>query len=109
MDTSPPQRYELHCHLDASVRPATIAALAAEQALDLPAAVPTIAAHPADRLLRAGLRITVSTDARTTADTTLDAEFAALSAAFGWTRAEEQRCQDNAARAAFAAHHPLRP
>lgn len=66
-------------------------------------AVPTMTAHPADRLLRAGLRITVSTDARTTAGTTLDTEFDALAAAFGWTHAEEQLCQDNAAQAAFAA------
>lgn len=64
-------------------------------------AVPALADHPADRLLRDGLRITVSTDARTTADTTLDAEFSALSAVFGWTVAEEQRCQDHAAQAAF--------
>jgi adenosine deaminase len=68
----------------------------------LTGAVPTITAHPADQLLRAGLRITISTDARTTADTTLDAEFDTLAAAFGWSSVEEQLCQDNAARAAFA-------
>jgi adenosine deaminase len=68
----------------------------------LTGAVPAITAHPADQLLRAGLRITISTDARTTADTTLDAEFDTLAAAFGWSHAEEQLCQDNAARAAFA-------
>ncbi|MBM0258762.1 adenosine deaminase [Micromonospora sp. 4G55] len=65
-------------------------------------AVPNLAAHPADRLLRAGLRVTVSTDARTTADTTLDAEFAALAAGFGWTAEQERLCQDNAAHGAFA-------
>jgi adenosine deaminase len=69
-------------------------------------AVPTLANHPADRLLRAGLRVTVSTDTRTTADTTLAQEFAALQATFGWTTAEEQRCQDNAAHGAF---NPPRP
>ncbi|MEN3614779.1 adenosine deaminase [Plantactinospora sp. ZYX-F-223] len=69
-------------------------------------AVPTLADHPADRLLRAGLRVTVSTDTRTTADTTLGQEFAALEATFGWTAAEEQRCQDNAAHGAFNAPGP---
>ncbi|MFB9323068.1 adenosine deaminase [Cryptosporangium minutisporangium] len=64
-------------------------------------AVPTLTAHPADRLLRAGLQVTVSTDTRTTADTTLTAEFDALAATFGWTGVEEQLCQDHAARAAF--------
>jgi adenosine deaminase len=48
------------------------------------------------------LQVTVNTDARTTADTTLNAEFDTLAATFGWTHAEEQLCQDNAARAAFA-------
>ncbi|MFF5226013.1 adenosine deaminase [Dactylosporangium sp. NPDC000521] len=67
----------------------------------LTAAVPAITDHPADRLLRAGLKVTVSTDTRTTADTTLDEEFAVLSAAFGWTAAEERLCQANAAEAAF--------
>ncbi|RSM59485.1 adenosine deaminase [Actinoplanes sp. ATCC 53533] len=68
----------------------------------LTGAVPTITAHPADRLLRAGLPVTVSTDGRTTADTTLAAEFDTLRATFGWTDDEERLCQDNAARAAFA-------
>ena len=65
-------------------------------------AVPEMAAHPADRLLRAGLRVTVSTDTRTTADTTLDDEFRALRATFGWTADEERLCQQYAAQAAFA-------
>lgn len=68
----------------------------------LTGSVPTITAHPVDRLLRAGLQVTVSTDARTTADTTLNAEFRTLRATFDWTDNEERRCQDNAARAAFA-------
>jgi adenosine deaminase len=75
----------------------------------LTAAVPTITAHPADQFLGAGLQVTISTDARTTADTTLNAEFDTLAATFGWTHAEEQLCQDNAARAAFADQEgPLR-
>ena len=64
-------------------------------------AVPGMAQHPVDRLLRAGLRVTVSTDTRTTADTTLDEEFAALRTTFGWTEVEERRSQQHAAEAAF--------
>ncbi|GAA0246415.1 adenosine deaminase [Cryptosporangium japonicum] len=65
-------------------------------------AVPSLAAHPVDQLLRAGLRVTVSTDTRTTADTSLDAEFAALRETFGWGPDEERRVQENAAAAVFA-------
>ncbi len=72
-------------------------------------AVPTLADHPADRLLRAGLRVTVNTDTRTTADTTLDAEFTAMATTFGWTTDEERRCRDNAAHGAFAAPQNPRP
>lgn len=64
-------------------------------------AVPAMTQHPADRLLRAGLLITVSTDARTTADTTLDAEFGALSETFAWTTDQERQCQEHAAVGAF--------
>ncbi|WP_051570984.1 adenosine deaminase [Cryptosporangium arvum] len=67
----------------------------------LTGAVPSMAAHPVDELLRAGLRVTVSTDTRTTADTSLDAEFAALRETFGWGADEERRVQENAAAAAF--------
>lgn len=70
-------------------------------------AVKDLTAHPVDRLLRAGLRVTVSTDARTTADTTLEQEFADLRRIFGWTAKQEERCRVNAAEAAFAARDPL--
>jgi adenosine deaminase len=40
-------RAELHCHLDGSVRPETIAALAAEQDLELPGPVSRLAVAPA--------------------------------------------------------------
>ena len=66
-----------------------------------------LTAHPVDRLLRAGLRVTVSTDGRTTADTTLEQEFADLRRVFGWTAKQEERCRVNAAEAAFAARDPL--
>lgn len=65
-------------------------------------AVPSLARHPIDRLLRRGLRVTVSTDARTTSDTTVTAEFERLVAEFSWGEAEFRACQRNAARAAFA-------
>jgi adenosine deaminase len=72
----------------------------------LTGAVPAMADHPVHRLLRAGLRVTVSTDTRTTAGTTLSAEFQALREAFGWTAADTRLCQQYAAQAAFAAHQP---
>jgi adenosine deaminase len=70
-------------------------------------AVNDLTAHPVDRLLRAGLRVTVSTDGRTTADTTLEQEFADLRRVFGWTAEQEERCRINAADAAFAVRDPL--
>ena len=65
-------------------------------------AVDDLSTHPVDRLLRAGLLVTVNTDARTTADTTtLDREFAGLRSVFGWTDEDEERCRSNAEAAAF--------
>jgi adenosine deaminase len=64
-------------------------------------AVPSLAGHPIDRLLRRGARVTVSTDGRTTCGTTLTDEFARLGGQFGWGRAEFDACQRNAAAAAF--------
>jgi len=65
-------------------------------------AVASLAGHPIDRLLRRGLRVTVSTDGRTTCDTTVTAELERLRAQFGWGAAEFLACQRNAALAAFA-------
>jgi adenosine deaminase len=65
-------------------------------------AVASMASHPIDRLLRRGLRVTVSTDGRTTSDTSVSAELARLRDQFGWGRAEFLACQRNAARAVFA-------
>ncbi|MEV1169176.1 adenosine deaminase [Nonomuraea sp. NPDC049784] len=61
----------------------------------LTGAVPSLAEHPATRLLAAGLPVTVSTDTRTTAATTLAQEFA------GWTAEQERLAQTHAAAAAF--------
>jgi adenosine deaminase len=65
-------------------------------------AVHSLADHPADRLLRQGLRVTVSTDARTVSATSLTAEFESLRVQFGWGQAEFLACQRNALEAAFA-------
>ncbi|TQN33383.1 adenosine deaminase [Haloactinospora alba] len=64
-------------------------------------AVPGLARHPADALLRAGLPVTVSTDTRTTSATTVGGEFRALAGQFGWGEDEEARCQHHARAAAF--------
>jgi adenosine deaminase len=64
-------------------------------------AVASLDSHPADRLLKRGLRVTISTDGRTTSATTLTGEFERLRARFGWGLAEFAACQRNAAEAAF--------
>jgi adenosine deaminase len=61
----------------------------------------TYADHPVDRLLRDGLHLSISTDARTVTDVTLMREHERLRAAFGWTDAELRRCTRNALEAAF--------
>ena len=65
-------------------------------------AVASMDRHPIDRLLRRGVRVTVSTDGRTTSDTSVSAELERLRDQFGWGRAEMLACQHNAARAVFA-------
>jgi adenosine deaminase len=72
----------------------------------LTGAVPSLAEHPASRLLARGLAVTVSTDGRTTVDTSLDREFAVLVDAFGWTPEHMRRVQDNARAAAFTPSAP---
>ena len=69
-------------------------------------AVPEMAAHPADHLLTRGLAVTISTDGRATADTSLDHELAQLTRTFGWTDRHWRAVQDNARDAAFAAPPP---
>ena len=63
-------------------------------------AVPSLAEHPLPRLVRAGVRCTISTDSRTVADTTLSREFE-LAAAMGMTDLELKRCNQVAYEAAF--------
>ena len=63
-------------------------------------AVPTLAAHPLPKLVRAGVRCTISTDSRTVADTTLSHEFE-LAAGMGMTDDELWRCNETAYAARF--------
>jgi adenosine deaminase len=63
-------------------------------------AVPTLADHPLPRLVRAGVRCTISTDSRTVADTTLSHEFE-LASAMGMTDEELARCNSVAYEAKF--------
>jgi len=63
-------------------------------------AVQTLAEHPLPRLVRAGVRCTISTDSRTVADTTLSHEFE-LAAGMGMSDAELKRCNETAYAARF--------
>lgn len=65
-------------------------------------AVTSIEAHPIDRLMQKGVRVTVSTDGRTVSDTHVTKEFERLAHCWGWGLAEFWTCQKNAAEAAFA-------
>lgn len=64
-------------------------------------AVAALASHPAPRLLRQGLRVTISTDARTTSDSSVTQEFEIMQRLHGWGLAEFWACQRNAVQAAF--------
>jgi adenosine deaminase len=63
-------------------------------------AVPSLAEHPLPRLVRAGVRCTISTDSRTVADTTLSHEFE-LASAMGMSDEELDRCNVTAHEAKF--------
>jgi adenosine deaminase len=64
-------------------------------------ATPALSDHPLPRLVRQGVRCTISTDSRTVADTTLTREFELMSG-LGMTDAELQRCSETAYQARFA-------
>ena len=57
--------------------------------------------HPIDRLLRAGVPLSVNTDTRTITNVTLEQEYARLRENFGWGDAELMACNREALRAAF--------
>jgi len=63
---------------------------------------PEIEDHPADRILRAGVSMSVNTDARTATPTTLSDEYALLHRVFGWTLADFKHCNLEAIRHCFA-------
>ena len=63
-------------------------------------AVQSIAEHPLPRLVRGGVKCTVSTDSRTVADTTLTNEYELLSG-IGMTDEELRRCNEMAYEAKF--------
>jgi len=63
-------------------------------------AVQAIAEHPLPRLVRGGVRCTISTDSRTVADTTLTHEFD-LMAGIGMTDDELRQCNETAYEAKF--------
>ncbi|ENZ2229783.1 adenosine deaminase [Salmonella enterica] len=58
--------------------------------------------HPVDRLLRSGVAISINTDARTIADTSLNKEYHQLNRVFGWGYEEFRLCNLNAVKACFA-------
>jgi adenosine deaminase len=63
-------------------------------------AVPTLADHPLPRLVRGGVRCTISTDSRTVAQTTLTREFE-LAQAMGMSEDELRACNQTAYDARF--------
>lgn len=63
--------------------------------------VEQIPLHPIDRLFRAGVPLSVSTDTRTITNVTLEQEYDLLRREFGWTDEELTACNREALRAAF--------
>ena len=57
--------------------------------------------HSIDPLARAGVSVSINTDGRGLTDTTLHREYALVAAAFGWEKADFQRCNIQALQAAF--------
>lgn len=57
--------------------------------------------HPVDKLYRAGLSISINTDARAISGISLTDEYQKIKAAFGWNVADFYQCNVNALNAAF--------
>lgn len=57
--------------------------------------------HALDALYRAGLSVSISTDARTITDITLEQEYENMRHTFGWTNEEFLQCNLNAVESAF--------
>jgi adenosine deaminase len=62
---------------------------------------PEMAEHTLDQLYRAGLSVSISTDARTITDITLEQEYENLRHAFGWNDQHFLQCNLNAIQASF--------
>jgi adenosine deaminase len=62
---------------------------------------PEMAEHVLDRLYRAGLSVSISTDARTITDITLEQEYENLRRTFGWTDEDFLQINLNALQASF--------
>ncbi len=58
--------------------------------------------HPVERLYRAGVPLSISTDVRTMVGTTLGGEYERLRQSFGWGEEDLRRCNRAALAAAFA-------
>ncbi len=61
----------------------------------------TYADHPIDSFYRAGIPVSVNTDARTLVNVTLSQEYAKLHETFGWDTEDFYRCNRNGLKAAF--------
>jgi len=64
--------------------------------------VATIKDHPADRIYRSGISMSVNTDARAISDTTLTREYQLLQEEFDWGKAHFLKCNLEAIEHAFA-------
>ncbi|OLY92020.1 adenosine deaminase [Cnuella takakiae] len=58
--------------------------------------------HPADRLYKAGVSMSINTDARTISDTTLEKEYQIMQQQFGWEKAHFLKCNLEAIEHSFA-------
>jgi adenosine deaminase len=65
-------------------------------------AYPSLAAHPVDRLHRAGFTVTLNTDNRLMSGVTVTSELAAVADTFGWTWDDVQTVTERALAASFA-------
>lgn len=63
---------------------------------------PSIEEHPVNTLFHEGISLSINTDARTVADTSLNKEYQLLHHTFGWDAEEFLTCNLNAVRASFA-------
>jgi adenosine deaminase len=61
----------------------------------------TYADHPIDTFYRAGIPLSVNTDARTLVNVTLSQEYAKLHETFGWDTEDFYQCNRNGLKAAF--------